>query len=130
MNSFENTTETTSVLSTASQQNPWVGAGILPNSLLILAFLGAGPKLLQAKQSNTAESQPMQLYWPAAKDEALQHSQNLQADALGPMAATFQEFKEESLTVLTSVIIHILLRWAEAEDLTLQLATGLQHVNP
>lgn len=42
----------------------------------------------------------MQLYWPAARDVDLQYSQNLQTDALGPMAATFQQFKEESLTAL------------------------------
>ena len=72
----------------------------------------------------------MQLYWPAAKDVDLQYSQNLQADTLGPMAAIFQQFKEESLTALKFVIFQIPWRWAEDEDLTLQLATVLQHVNP
>lgn len=42
----------------------------------------------------------------------LQYSQNLQADDLGLMAATFQRLEEESLTV-KFVIFQILLRWEE-----------------
>lgn len=52
--------------------------------------------------------------------------EDLQADTLGATAATFQQLKAE---ILRAVIFHILLRWAEDEDLTLQLATLLQHVN-
>lgn len=103
---------------------------ILPNSLLRLAFLGAGPKLLQAKPFS-AEQQcripSMQSRWWVAKDVALQLSQNLRADALSLMAATFQQFKEESLTDHKLVIFHTLLRWAEAEDLTLQVQSAAMH---